>query len=232
MKKNKRILFIGLKNDEISNKMINILKKNFLYVFVSNNLVEFNKYKNRKFDLVFNFRSKIILKKKFLINNYKKVINFHPGTEKFRGIGCANFALIKNSKSYGAICHFVNEKIDNGQIIDVRYFRISKKDNLNSILKKSYKYCFEIFSSLIKEYLKNSQYFKYKISCNRKIKWSKKLYTKKDMLNLYNINLKKLIKFNKNKFDRLFLATKYSNYKLILNLHNKNFKLIQINEKK
>lgn len=233
MKENKKILFVGLKKDKVSEKMILYLNKHFSSISISYNVKQFNtNYINKKFDLVINYRSKTILKKNFLDNNYKKVINFHPGTKEFRGIGCANYAFIKKSKIYGAICHLVDEKIDHGEIINSRYFYINKKDSLRTILNKSYSYCLQMFYILVQRYIKNNMYLEYMINLNRDIKWSNKLYTKKDMLKLYNINKKDLIKLKKNEFERLYLATNYSKYKLTLSIFGQKFKLIKINEKK
>lgn len=233
MKENKKILFIGLKKDKISNKMIFYLKQNFSSVSISHSSKQFNtKYKNKKFDLVINYRSKIILKKNFLDNNYKKVINFHPSSQEYRGIGCVNYAFIKKSKIYGAVCHLIDEKIDHGEIIDARYFDINQKDNLSSVLKKSYLCCLQMFYILVQRYIKNSMYIEYMINLNRNVKWGRKLYTKKKMLKLYNISRKNLIKLKKDEFNHLYLATSFSKHKLILNIFGQKFKLIKIDEKK
>ena len=51
-------------------------------------------------------------------------INFHPGPPEFRGIGCANFALLKNSKYYGSTAHVMEAKVDSGPILmskDLKY---------------------------------------------------------------------------------------------------------------
>ena len=47
-------------------------------------------------------------------------INFHPGPPEYRGVGCVNYAFFDNVKSYGCTAHRINQKIDNGPIIDVK----------------------------------------------------------------------------------------------------------------
>ena len=233
MKEIKKILFLGLKGDKISEKMILFLNQYFSNVSVASNTNQFNnKYIKKKFDLVINYRSKTILKKSFLDNNYRKIINFHPGTQYFRGIGCANFAIIKNSKIYGAICHFVDEKIDHGDILDVRYFEIKKEDSLKVVIKKSHLVCLQMFYILIQRYIKNNMHLEYMANLNKHIKWSKKLYLKSDMLKLYSLNIRNLKKLKKAQFNRLYSATNYSNYKIILSIFGQKYKLVKINEKK
>ena len=55
----------------------------------------------------------------------KAAINFHPGPPEYRGTGCVNYALYENSKFYGCTAHLINEKVDNGKIIDVKKFNIN-----------------------------------------------------------------------------------------------------------
>ena len=66
-------------------------------------------------------------------------INFHPGPLEYRGIGCVNFAILNKEKYYSATAHLMSNKIDNGPILLADYFKISKDDNISSILNKTYK---------------------------------------------------------------------------------------------
>ena len=65
-------------------------------------------------------------------------INFHPGTPRYRGIGCINFALMENSKNYGSTCHLMNEKVDSGKILDVKFFNLKKINNLSDAIKRTH----------------------------------------------------------------------------------------------
>ena len=91
------------------------------------------KIEKQKFDYIFCFRSFYILKKKDINKTKIAAINFHPGTPEYRGIGCINFAIYNNEKFYGSTAHLIDEKIDNGKILDVRKFQIRKKDNLKFV---------------------------------------------------------------------------------------------------
>ena len=57
-------------------------------------------------------------------------INFHPGPPERRGIGCTNYAIYEKSKNYGVTLHEINEKIDSGNILKVKRFKINFKYRL------------------------------------------------------------------------------------------------------
>ena len=50
------------------------------------------------------------------------LLNFHPSTPDYRGMGCINFALL-TTKNYGSTAHLIDEKIDHGKIINVTDLR-------------------------------------------------------------------------------------------------------------
>ena len=144
---NKKILFLGRAKDKDSIKILNKIKKNFKNVEVV--WSKFKKQKisqkvfKKKFDLIISYRSYFILNQK-LINNSKLAINFHPGPPEYRGIGCTNFALLNNEKKYGVTCHLIDEKIDSGKIIKVKYFKINKKNNLKEVLEMTHRAMFNL----------------------------------------------------------------------------------------
>ena len=82
------------------------------------------------YDYIISYRSKKILKKKFLKKAKIAALNFHPGPPEFRGIGCANFAIMNKSKFYGLTLHLMDEKIDHGKILFCNRFKINYKTNL------------------------------------------------------------------------------------------------------
>ena len=81
-----------------------------------------------------------IISKKFIQNFGKKIINIHPSLlPKFKGLNTFNRILKKREKKTGCTVHYVNEKLDNGQIILQKSFFIKKNDN-EEILKKKTQY--------------------------------------------------------------------------------------------
>ena len=91
----------------------------------------------KKYDVIICFRSHFLLKEKHLKAAKIAAINFHPGPPKYRGVGCVNSAILNGEKSYGTTAHLINNKIDNGKIIDV-YKRSIESSNPGSLLNK---YC-------------------------------------------------------------------------------------------
>ena len=78
---------------------------------------------------------------KNLIQNYqKKIINIHPSLlPKFKGLNTFDRMLKNNEKKAGCTVHFVNEKLDGGNMIIKKSFFISKKDDKLDLKKKNTK---------------------------------------------------------------------------------------------
>ena len=125
---------MGRSRCSYSKKIKNFLKnksKKFYY-FESKKFGEKinKKYLKLNYDYIFCFRSFYILKNNILKKVNNAAINFHPGPPEYRGTGCVNYALYKNSKFYGCTALLINEKVDNGKIIDIKKFSISKKNSV------------------------------------------------------------------------------------------------------
>lgn len=90
------------------------------------------------------FRSLAILRKPLLDRATIAAINFHPGPVEYPGSGCINFALYDDAKNYGVTAHLMNEKVDNGRILECRRFPILKEDTLDSLLARTHLHCFEL----------------------------------------------------------------------------------------
>ena len=219
------VLFMGRKKCPYSKKIKDLLKKKSkkLYYFESNKIGEKinNKYLKLNYDYIFCFRSFYILKKNILKKVKKAAINFHPGPPEYRGTGCVNYAVYKNSKFYGCTAHLINEKVDNGKIIDVKKFSIHKKDDISKILNKTYKVMFAQAISLINQIKINFNFIDKQIKKNKKIKWSIKIKKIKDLDKFYIIN--KNIK--KKDFFKKIHATDTYKFKPYIKLFGKKFVL-------
>jgi methionyl-tRNA formyltransferase len=223
------ILFFGRENCKYSLRISNFLKKNskkliFIKSKKRNEFINLKKINNQKFEFIFCFRSFYILKKKLIDQSKFGAINFHPGTPKYRGIGAVNFAIYQKSKSYGSTAHFINEKIDNGKIIDVCEFKINKSHNIEKILNKTYLLMFKQAIRVFKNILQNKNYYLSKKKT--KFKWSKKLYTSSDLNKLYEINLSKC----KLDLTKLLNATYTKKFKPFIKIKNTKYFLVNSNE--
>ena len=223
----KKILFCGRKNDQYSNKILQFLKKKncSLKSILSIAGKKITKRENKllyssNYDFIFCFRSHFILKINKLNKNCVPV-NFHPGPPKYRGIGCVNFAILNKEKKYGATAHIMNSRIDNGPILDVMSFNISSKLSLEEILEKTYITQLKQFKKITNKLLDKKVKLKKIIIRNKKNKWSKKLYLKKDLIKLYNLTnyLKKY------KLTDLLRATLTKKFKPYFKFENMIFKL-------
>jgi methionyl-tRNA formyltransferase len=183
-----------------------------------------------KGDYIFCFRSYFILPK-FLINQAKiAAINFHPAPPSSSGSGGINRALYNNEKNFGTTAHLMNEKIDNGKIIKVRYFSILRIDNVSSLLKKAHKNTYILFKQVLKKILREGKlYIDNQVhSCKKKgINWTDK--TRK----ISEINRMQVIKatYSKKKVEKIIRAAHLENYPVYIKFHNYKF-FLNLNEKK
>lgn len=208
------ILFLGRKNCKYTSKLEKYLK------IYSPNLISIKskkigekispkRIKNKKFDYIICFRSFFLIRKKLLEKAKIASINFHPGPPAYRGIGCINFALLNGEKKFGTTAHLIDDKIDHGKILDIKHFMFNKNDNLKKCLEKTHKNMFIQTKKVLDYLFKNAKNLKKLVSKNKYNKWSKKLYKKKDLENLYSTKKK----MNQNQLERLKRATIYKNYK-------------------
>ena len=227
MKKNKlgKVLFCGRKNCKISKKAQQFIKKkSSKFYFIESNKVGEKipqKITKMRFDYVFCFRSFFILKKNFLAKVKNVSINFHPSPPKFRGAGGINYSLFNKLKYFATTAHIMNEKIDYGDIIDVKKLPITRKDNIETVLSKTHKISFKQIKYIINQILKSPNNLDKLIKKNKNLKWSKK-YNSVDTLNkFYEIKLN----VTKKSFFRKIHATNTTKFKPYIILYGKKFVL-------
>ena len=217
------VLFMGRNDCSYSNRIKKLLEKSSkkFYYFESSRIGEKinKKYLKLNYDYIFCFRSFYILKKNILNKVNNAAINFHPGPPEYRGTGCVNYALYENSKFYGCTAHLINEKVDNGNIIDIKKFNISKKNSISEVLIKTYEVMTSLAISTIKNIKKNPNFVENQILKNKDIKWSNKIKKLKDLNNFYQIN--KNIK--KNDFFEKIRATDTPKFKPYIKLYGKKW---------
>lgn len=217
------VLYMGRNDCSYSNRIKKLLEKSSkkFYYFESSRIGEKinKKYLKLNYDYIFCFRSFYILKKNILNKVNNAAINFHPGPPEYRGTGCVNYALYENSKFYGCTAHLINEKVDNGKIIDIKKFNISKKNSISEVLIKTYEVMTSLAISTIKNIKKNPDFIENQILKNKNIKWSNKIKTIKDLNDFYQINTN----IKKNNFLNKIRATDTPKFKPYIKLHGKKF---------
>ena len=100
-------------------------------------------------DYVISFLSPWIIPKSLLSSAKKAAINFHPGSPRYPGSGCYNFAIYEKAEEYGVTCHHMNEKVDTGDIIMTSYFKISPYETVESLKLKSMNHLLFIFEKIV-----------------------------------------------------------------------------------
>jgi len=106
------------KNTLSEKKVINELKKNDVYLIC---LAGFMK----------------ILSKTFIKNFKGKILNIHPSLlPKYKGLNTHERAIRNKDKYSGCTVHFVNSRLDSGEIINQKKVRIKKLDTPKTLAKR------------------------------------------------------------------------------------------------
>lgn len=221
-----RLLFFGRYNCNYS-KMILQTMKSYGYE-ITYKMSKFRgekipkKILNWKGDYILSYRSLFILPKKLIENAKYAAINFHPAPPEYPGSGCINFALYDEVDEYGVTAHLMNEKIDNGRILQVRRFKVNKNDTLQLLLTKTheelYNLCIDVINGIKSQGLK---FIKDCLSFSKKETWVGKARCIKDLDNLQTIspNITEL------ELKKIMRATYTKEYPPKINLHGYTFEL-------
>ena len=78
-----------------------------------------------------------VLSKNFIKKFGFKILNIHPSLlPKYKGLNTHKRVIENNEKFSGCTVHYVNSKIDSGEIILQKKVRIKKKENYKTLKKK------------------------------------------------------------------------------------------------
>lgn len=227
--KKKNILFCCRENEKYSNRISKyLISKTNLKIFKSKTYYEKLPKKFYKFDYdyIINFRSYLILDKKIL-NRSKIAINFHPSLPKYRGVGCANYAIMNNDRHFGSTIHLIGKKIDSGRIINVKKFKVSKNITLDNMLKKTHKSMYYQAITFIKNLLDGNVNINKEISKN-KFKWSKKYNSLKKLNKFYDLK----INIDKKMFKKYLRSTIVGNFRPTVSIHEEKFLHVPVKNRK
>jgi methionyl-tRNA formyltransferase len=214
-----KALYKSFSIDNVYSEKINELKifckkKNIFLKKIKKNLNKFNNVNKRKIAIICGV-SKIFSKEEIKLYE-NRMINIHFGDlPKYRGRHPLTWAFIKNEKRIGCTIHLINEKIDQGYILNKFFIRRKNKDSAASIEKKILK---SLPVNLNKAFL------------NLRINKIKKISKGKYYPPLYNgINI-----INTNKHNRTFIINcinaQYSYGGVTIN--NDKFKKFSLKKKK
>ena len=104
-----------------------------------------------------------IISKNFIKKFGKKIINIQPSLlPKFKGLNTFSRVLKNNEKKTGCTVHYVNEKLDCGNIIAQKSFYIDSNDNEKTLKWKTQKLEYQVFPEAIIKILKIFKWLKSK----------------------------------------------------------------------
>ena len=208
--------------------MIEFLKKQNIEVKIilskSRNQNLKKKQLNWSGEYIISFRSYFILPLNLLKKASIAAINFHPASINSRGSGGVNYSLYNNEKKYGVVAHIMNNKLDNGSIIDYLEFQILKKDSIETLLNRAYEKTFIMFKKVLLCLLKkNSIYLTKQIKYYEK----KKIKLKGSIRKISQIDKMQEIKknYSKNKINKIIKAFHTSKFPVYVKLYNYKFYL-------
>ena len=165
-------------------------------------------------EYIISFLSPWIVPKKLLVLAQKAAINFHPGSPRYPGYGCYCFALYERTEQYGVTCHYMEEKVDAGDVIMTSYFDVSPRETVETLKLKSMNHLLFIFEKIINgiytsDFLPKSDE-----------KWLCSQYTKKQLYDLYKINP---ITMDAEEIDNRIRSTTYGPYGTYISIGDKRF---------
>lgn len=132
-----------------------------------------NKERYKTYDYIISYLAPHIIPK-WILDKGEVCINFHPGPPKYPGIGGYNFALYNGDKTYGVVCHFMEEKVDTGKIIQQTIFPIYLEDTVVSLKERSQLELLKMFYTIM-DRIRNNAVFKGYID------WEREPYTRKNL---------------------------------------------------
>ena len=98
-----------------------------------------------------------IISKNFIEKFGKKIINIHPSLlPKFKGLNTFSRILKNKAKKTGSTVHYVNKKLDSGQIIIKKSFYINSNDTEKTLKQKTQKLEYRVFPEAIIKIFRNN----------------------------------------------------------------------------
>lgn len=114
--------------DEINSKFIVTERINSIKII--------NQLKKLKIDLGISTNNRLILSKEIISLFKYGILNAHAGDlPRYRGNASTNWAIIKGEKKIGLTIHFMNEKLDAGNMIKKVFFKIDDHTTIGDVYK-------------------------------------------------------------------------------------------------
>lgn len=169
-------------------------------------------------DYIFHLKSYCILPKRVLesVNNF--AINFHPSPPQYPGSGGLNRGLYNRDNYTGVTVHLMNEKIDNGQIIDFYKVPIFENDSIKTIVPRVHAKQLEAYCDIVDKISRNDVSL---LAPTTDYRWGHHVGRIRDIDKLQKISAE----ISKEELERIIRATSIGRFRPVINLHGYNFYL-------
>ena len=85
----------------------------------------------------------------WLVERSAIAINFHPGSRQYPGIGCYNFAIYEEAKTYGVVCHHMESTVDTGDIVAESLFPMMEDEKVETLKFRSMISMIDLFAQVL-----------------------------------------------------------------------------------
>ena len=220
------VLFFGKYNCDYSQKAfqhLELLGFNVQSVWSQNRIEHLPEETNYwSGEYIICFRSYLLLPKSLLNRASIAAVNFHPGPVEYPGSGCLNWALYNNADTYGATAHIMDEKIDNGAIIECRRFPILEDDNVTTLLARAHLTTFNLLVDITTGLARDGKTFlDYKLEASQSEKWAGKAKKMSEIDKLQVVSPSS----TKEELERVIRATYTPDFPPEIHLHGYKFVL-------
>ncbi len=221
-----QILFFGRSKCEASEKLLSQMNRNgFDVTYVESKHRVERLPENIQWwdgDYIVCFRSLSILPDSLLKKARIAAINFHPAPPEYPGSGSINFALYDEVDAYGVTAHLMNEKVDNGKILEVRRFPVRKGDNLLGVLERTHSELYHLCSDFVSALATvGESYVPVKIAECEGVSWGGEARLLKELEKLQTID----VGIEKSELERIIRATDIEGFPPKVMLHGYKFYL-------
>ncbi len=210
------LLFLGKAEDPDCARALDFCQKHFSNVTYclgrwGDPLPE--KARNWEGDYIVSYLSRWVVPEDLLTRARKAAINFHPASPEYPGIGCNNFALYENAKTYGVTCHHMASKVDTGLIIAVKRFPVYSDDDVESLLRRTYEYQIALFLEIVQLMSEGKP-----LPVSNET-WTRPPFTRKQFEELFRITPD----MSKSEVNRRIRAISYKHWQPYVEIHGHRF---------
>ena len=141
-----------LDSDIILDEFVQLCLKLSIPIFNRENVCAIfleHKTQKPKIGLAYHYHS--IVNKEILEFPENGIINFHPApVTEHRGVSGCTYAILHKYAEWGVTAHYMDEKVDSGDVIKVRRFDIAKHDcTALSLQRVNYSHYLELYKEIV-----------------------------------------------------------------------------------